>query len=31
MTIMAATVTVVSGPHGMTIFKWAERSAVQVR
>jgi hypothetical protein len=31
MTIMAATVTVDSGLHAMTIFKWAERNAVKVR
>jgi hypothetical protein len=31
MTIMAPTVTVVSGPHAMAIFKSAERSAVKVR
>jgi hypothetical protein len=31
MTIMAATVTGVSGLHAMAIFKWAERNAVKVR
>ena len=31
MTIMAATMTIVSGLHGMTIFKWAERNVVKSR